>query len=89
MDYGAVSRSGTAQSSADSSSIKGTDRVEAYQFMYSPSIRITLFNTPGFDDTMRSDTDILEEIAEFLSHTYKQDVLLSGILYFHRIRVSV
>ena len=67
--------------------MKGTEQVEAYQFMYSPNIRITLFDTPGLDDTMRSDTDVLEEIAAFLSHTYKQHVLLSGIIYFHRITV--
>jgi len=57
--------------------------------MYSPSIRITLFDTPGFDDTDRSELDVLKETAAFLSHTYKQDVLLSGIIYFHRITVRI
>ena len=31
---------------------------------------ITLIDTPGFDDTNKSDTDILKLIALFLSTTY-------------------
>jgi predicted GTPase len=30
---------------------------------------ITLIDTPGFDDTSRSDTDILSSIAAYLSNT--------------------
>ncbi|KAL4078010.1 P-loop containing nucleoside triphosphate hydrolase protein [Scleroderma citrinum] len=46
---------------------------------------IVLVDTPGFDDTFLSDTQILRNIAEWLKTTYKQKVLLSGLLYFHRI----
>ena len=30
---------------------------------------VTLIDTPGFDDTTRSDTDILSSIAAYLSNT--------------------
>jgi len=47
--------------------------------------RVTLIDTPGFDDTTRSDTDILNEIASFLETSYKGGATLAGVLYFHRI----
>jgi len=40
---------------------------------------------PGFDDTSRSDTDVLKDVAFFLSQTYKHTVRLAGIIYLHRI----
>ena len=46
---------------------------------------ITLVDTPGFDDTSRSDTDILILIASWLRESYKENTLLSGIIYLHRI----
>ncbi|KAF9449511.1 P-loop containing nucleoside triphosphate hydrolase protein [Macrolepiota fuliginosa MF-IS2] len=42
-------------------------------------------DTPGFDDTHRSDVEILEEIAYWLEKTYEGGVKLSGVLYLHRI----
>ena len=47
--------------------------------------RINLVDTPGFDDTDRSDGDILKEVASFLATTYKRRVLLTGIVYLHPI----
>ncbi|KAJ4138390.1 hypothetical protein NW768_002214 [Fusarium equiseti] len=41
--------------------------------------------TPGFDDTARSDTEVLKEIAFFFSQIYKKNVQLAGIIYLHRI----
>ncbi|KAG6382120.1 hypothetical protein JVT61DRAFT_763 [Boletus reticuloceps] len=46
---------------------------------------IVLVDTPGFNDTHKSDLDILNIISEWLNSSYKQDKLLSGILYLHRI----
>ncbi|KAH8767855.1 hypothetical protein BGZ57DRAFT_899450 [Hyaloscypha finlandica] len=46
---------------------------------------ITLVDTPGFDDTSRSDTDVLILIANWLRESYKHHTLLSGIIYLHRI----
>ncbi|KAE9365819.1 P-loop containing nucleoside triphosphate hydrolase protein [Stipitochalara longipes BDJ] len=46
---------------------------------------VTLVDTPGFDDTSRSDTDVLILIANWLRDSYKERTLLSGIIYLHRI----
>ncbi|KAJ8072892.1 hypothetical protein PM082_016451 [Marasmius tenuissimus] len=46
---------------------------------------VTLIDTPGFDDTTRSDTDILKTIARFLANDFKRGRRLAGILYLHRI----
>jgi hypothetical protein len=42
-------------------------------------------DTPGFNYTERSDTEILEEIASWTSSTYEDGRLLNGIIYLHRI----
>ncbi|KZP22857.1 hypothetical protein FIBSPDRAFT_693601, partial [Athelia psychrophila] len=47
--------------------------------------RVVLFDTPGFDDTTKSDTDILNLVAKFLAHTYQNGAILSGVIYMHRI----
>jgi hypothetical protein len=46
---------------------------------------VYLINTPGCGDTNCSDTDVLKEIAFFLSQTYKHTIRLAGIIYLHRI----
>ncbi|KAG9312302.1 P-loop containing nucleoside triphosphate hydrolase protein [Chiua virens] len=46
---------------------------------------VVLVDTPGFDDTYKSDLDILNMISDWLSSSYKKHKLLSGILYLHRI----
>ncbi|KII85057.1 hypothetical protein PLICRDRAFT_178817 [Plicaturopsis crispa FD-325 SS-3] len=46
---------------------------------------VTLIDTPGFDDTTTSDTEILKMISSFLGERYKSGQKLSGILYMHRI----
>ncbi|RYP84091.1 hypothetical protein DL770_005263 [Monosporascus sp. CRB-9-2] len=53
--------------------------------LYSPEVDIYLVDTPGFDDTERSDTDVLKEIATWLTRTYANNIQLSGIIYLHRI----
>ncbi|KAH9942030.1 P-loop containing nucleoside triphosphate hydrolase protein [Amylocystis lapponica] len=47
--------------------------------------RVTLIDTPGFDDTTKSDTDILKMIALYLSTIYENGRKLSGVIYIHRI----
>ncbi|KDR82091.1 hypothetical protein GALMADRAFT_276688 [Galerina marginata CBS 339.88] len=47
--------------------------------------RIVLIDTPGFNDTHRSDMEILTIISEWLSQLYKAQIFLSGIIYLHRI----
>ncbi|KAG2013087.1 TKL/TKL-ccin protein kinase [Coprinopsis cinerea AmutBmut pab1-1] len=47
--------------------------------------KIVLIDTPGFDDTTKSDTEILKLIAEHLANSYRQNNHLSGLLFLHRI----
>lgn len=47
--------------------------------------QIWLIDTPGFDDTYRTDADVLREIANSLAGTYVKKIQLSGIIYLHRI----
>lgn len=47
--------------------------------------RLFLIDTPGFDDTHKSDTDILREVADWLQRAYQNRILLSGIIYLHRV----
>ncbi|KAM6479274.1 P-loop containing nucleoside triphosphate hydrolase protein [Trichoderma sp. SZMC 28011] len=44
-----------------------------------------LVDTPGFDDTHRSDTDILRQVADWLNRSYQAQIRLAGIVYLHRI----
>ncbi|RXW16025.1 hypothetical protein EST38_g9821 [Candolleomyces aberdarensis] len=47
--------------------------------------RIILFDTPGFDDTNKSETEILRIIAFELEKQYRKGQTLHGIIYVHRI----
>lgn len=47
--------------------------------------RIVVVDTPGFDDSSRSDEQILNLIGKWLKNTYKKEILLSGIVYVHPI----
>ncbi|KAG6374159.1 P-loop containing nucleoside triphosphate hydrolase protein [Boletus reticuloceps] len=46
---------------------------------------VVLVDTPGFDDTYLSETQILKIIAHWLKETYQKNIMLSGLLYLHRI----
>ncbi|KDR76132.1 hypothetical protein GALMADRAFT_96589 [Galerina marginata CBS 339.88] len=46
---------------------------------------VTLVDTPGFDDTTKSDADILRMIAAFLASSYEHGKKLAGVIYIHRI----
>jgi len=46
---------------------------------------VWLIDTPGFDDTHRSDVDILATIANWVQWVSHQRKHLSGIIYLHRI----
>lgn len=63
----------------------GTKKVRVHSYMHSPAVRVHLIDTPGFDDDILTDTDILEKISGFLVSSYKHDVKLNGLLYLHRI----
>lgn len=44
-----------------------------------------LIDTPGFNDTDRSDVETLRVIATYLSASYSRNVFIHGIIYLHRI----
>lgn len=44
-----------------------------------------LVDTPGFDDTLKSDIEILMDVAGWLNKAYKAKIPLTGIIYLHRI----
>ncbi|PVF95166.1 hypothetical protein CPB86DRAFT_788350 [Serendipita vermifera] len=46
---------------------------------------VILLDTPGFDDTCKSNYEVLQEIADYMTATYKQKVLLTGIVFLHSI----
>ena len=51
-----------------------------------PSVpQFYLIDTPGFDDTHKTDTQVLREITNWLSTAYTTDLKLTGIIYLHRI----
>jgi len=47
--------------------------------------KVVLIDTPGFNDTEISDSEVLRMITAFLERTYEKGVRLTGIIYFHRI----
>lgn len=42
-------------------------------------------DTPGFDDTTKTDSQILDEISRILTAQYEYGVPLKGVIYLHRI----
>jgi hypothetical protein len=46
---------------------------------------VHLIDTPGFDDTNRKDTEVLRDIACWMSSSYDQSVRITGIVCLHRI----
>lgn len=47
--------------------------------------KVLLIDTPGFDDTDRTDSEVLTEIARLLAGQYELGFELKGIIYIHRI----
>jgi hypothetical protein len=62
----------------------GSSTVAIYTMQYC-NRTVHLIDTPGFDDTLRSETEILQEIAYWLVESYEHEITLSGIIYLHRI----
>ncbi|KAF9032982.1 P-loop containing nucleoside triphosphate hydrolase protein [Panaeolus papilionaceus] len=46
---------------------------------------IYIVDTPGFNDTNRTDLDIFKLISEWLEKRFTNQVYLSGLIYLHRI----
>ncbi|RAH57071.1 hypothetical protein BO85DRAFT_520536 [Aspergillus piperis CBS 112811] len=56
-----------------------------YRVRHPSSDRLFLLDTPGFNDTNRSDIEILKEIASSLVHWHQKGWKLAGVIYLHRI----
>ncbi|KAM0235914.1 hypothetical protein ACHAP5_009560 [Fusarium lateritium] len=65
--------------------ISCTSIVDVYPYEVTSDFTVYLIDTPGFDDTGRSDTEVLSEIAAWLTDSYKHEIRLHGIIYLHRI----
>ena len=53
--------------------------------LYSQYYDVYFADTPGFDDSTRSDTDVLKRIVSWLVAMRDKRIKLSGIIYLHRI----
>ncbi|KAL7917201.1 P-loop containing nucleoside triphosphate hydrolase protein [Trichoderma austrokoningii] len=62
-----------------------TSEVGVYNFHYKDCHTVYLLDTPGFDDTNRPNSEILQEIAFYLAALYSKKIRLAGIIYLHRI----
>ncbi|KAG6916086.1 hypothetical protein DXG01_008515 [Tephrocybe rancida] len=47
--------------------------------------RIVLVDTPGFDDTHLSDSEVLRRTAVWLAQSYSANMTLAGVIYLHDI----
>ncbi|KAK4501944.1 hypothetical protein PRZ48_007754 [Zasmidium cellare] len=63
-----------------------TEKVAIYPATLPGGKRVYLMDTPGFDDTFKTDTDILRKIASWLNEAYSNRLQLTGIVYLHRIQ---
>lgn len=64
---------------------RGTVESTTYPLKYKNGYNLYLTDTPGFDDTTRSDSIVLKEIAATLGSLHRYGIRLLGIIYFSRI----
>ena len=50
---------------------------------------IHLIDTLGFNDTYRTDSDVLKDLVFWLNKSYEHQIRLSGIVYLHPIHESM
>ena len=62
--------------------LPGTADCAAYRI---PDTNVWLIDTPGFDDTTRSDAKILEEINGCLTEYFMRNAKVTGVIYVHAI----
>ena len=61
-----------------------TSEITTYTVNISGQV-VRLIDTPGFDDSERSDSDILSVIGLTLAKIYEEGIPLLGVVYLHRI----
>ena len=62
----------------------GTSDISIFDFELDGN-QVYLIDTPGFNDTDRSDAETLRVLATYLSASYSRNVFIHGIIYLHRI----
>ncbi|GJE89849.1 P-loop containing nucleoside triphosphate hydrolase protein [Phanerochaete sordida] len=62
-----------------------TSEVEAAPPFMLGTTSVTLIDTPGFDDTVKTETEILRLICDFLSITYMEKHTLHGVIFLQRV----
>ncbi|CAG7925016.1 unnamed protein product [Penicillium olsonii] len=61
-----------------------TSEMKGYTFHYKGR-NVNLIDTPGFDDTHKSETEVLTNIAKWLKDSYGNAEKLHGVIYLHSI----
>ncbi|CZR64341.1 uncharacterized protein PAC_14239 [Phialocephala subalpina] len=61
-----------------------TQDVQSFTFEHAGK-KYSIVDTPGFNDTYRSDNDVLKELADWLLGSFRDGKKISGIIYLHRI----
>jgi hypothetical protein len=61
---------------------QGTKEIGEFEFVLRDKL-ICLIDTPGFNDTERTDREVLDDIATWMGVSYSQDIKLAGIIYLH------
>ncbi|KAJ5649331.1 uncharacterized protein N7484_003054 [Penicillium longicatenatum] len=61
-----------------------TSEMRGYTLHYK-GYNINLIDTPGFNDTNKSETEVLRDIAEWLRGSYECQQKLHGVIYLHSI----
>ncbi|TCD63732.1 hypothetical protein EIP91_004983, partial [Steccherinum ochraceum] len=62
-----------------------TDVIQKSDEFYLDDSCVSLVDTPGFDDTTKSETEVLKVLCDYLTSEYAEGRKLHGIIYFHRI----
>ncbi|KAH8125519.1 ankyrin repeat-containing domain protein [Trichoderma asperelloides] len=60
-------------------------KVEDTAFMLNERVRVHLIDTPGFGHVLRSDVDIIQDIALWFSKSFEQGIRMSGVVFLHPI----
>jgi hypothetical protein len=61
-----------------------TNALSIFRFQHQ-SRTVYLIDTPGFDDTSKSDVEVLKTIAHYFGVSYAAGRRLDGLIYLHRI----
>ncbi|CAN9268673.1 unnamed protein product [Alternaria alternata] len=75
----------TKQSYIASHYHQGTVSVQVVPCTFEGGAKIYLVDTPGFDDTYRTDSEILREVALWLNKAHSEKLRLAGIIFLQRI----